>query len=447
MLYHAVVYDRSRAIGSYWETTDTPVDASCPPLTETQTCDVAIIGSGFTGLSAALHLMRDHQIQVHLLDAGIPGWGASGRNGGFCCVGAARLSANALLQKFGLAETRRYYQEQRQAVELVRQLAEDEEIDIQAQGNGEIEVAHHPSRLAELEAEQAFLNQVAGYPCQLWSRKDLAEYGFRSPEAHAALYIGVGFGLNPLRYCRGLARAVLKRGGIIHAHSPVEAWEKDGGWHLLHTPGGTLKAQKVVVATNGYTQDQLHHAFAGRFLPVLSQIITTRPLTPAELAAQGWHTETPIYDTRTLLFYYRLLKDGRFLFGSRGGTRGSLEERDRHRDWMQQRLGEMFPAWQGIEISHSWNGLVCLSMANTPHIGQLSADPSVFYGLAYHGNGVATATWSGRAIARLVADQAPVETLCAAFRQPFKRFPLPNLRQWYLRSAYLLYNLHDHLPF
>jgi glycine/D-amino acid oxidase-like deaminating enzyme len=448
-LYDAAVYDRSQPIGSYWETT---TDAgkfgiSASPLTQDACCDVAIIGGGITGLSAALHLARLQQADVRVLEAGAPAWGASGRNGGFCCVGATLLSNDGLLQQFGWQETRRFFQEQRHGIELVRHLADAEAIAIDAQGDGEIQVAHHPSRLAQLEMEYDFFSGVAQYPCQIWSEKDLAEYGYRSPSAFGALHVGVGFGLNPLKYSLGLAAAVLRTGARLHAHSPVQSWDKAGSWHLLHTPTGTLRARRVIVATNGYTEDSLHDGFRDRLLPVLSNIITTRPLTDAEREAQGWHTGTPIFDTRHLLFYFRLLPDGRFLFGSRGGITGGLQENERQRQAIVQRFHTLFPAWQQVEITHFWNGLVGTSLHRTPHLGYLvNDDPTVFYALAYHGSGVATATWSGRAIAQLLAGEIQTRDLCAIFRQPLKQFPLPGLRKWYLRSLYTAYQIRDALP-
>jgi len=444
-LYNSNVYNRTIPVDSYWETTIDPTKDENLPLNDEKTCEVAIIGGGITGLSAALHLARDYGIEAHILEAGVPGWGASGRNGGFCCIGATRLSNDDLIKRFGLTETRRYFKEQREAVELVRQLALAEGIEIDAQGDGEIQIAHHPSRWTQLEEEHQFLTQVAEYPSTLWSKQELAEYGFCSPEAHGALHLGVGFGLNPVKYSRGLAQAVRKWGVTIHAHSPVERWEREGSLHRLHTPGGTLKASKVIVATNGYTEDRLHPALCDRFLPVLSNIITTRPLTRSELDAQGWRTETPTWDTRNLLFYYRLLKDGRFLFGSRGGTTGSLAECVCRRSYLSRRFAEMFPAWQDVEITHFWQGLVCLSVNLTPQLGSFADDPTVFYGLAYHGNGVATGTWSGRAVARLVIDKDAESRLCAVVSQPLKRFPLAAMRVWYLRCAYAAYHVLDEL--
>lgn len=445
-LYNSSVYDRTLPVQSYWATTVELSQIHSSPLQDNQTCEVAIIGGGITGLSAALHLTRDHSIQTCVLEAGTLAWGASGRNGGFCCVGSTRLSNEELIKRFGRDETRRYFQDQREATQLVRQLAIAEGFEIDAQGDGEIVSAHAPSRWAELEAEYEFFTEIAGYSCQLWSQKDLMEYGFHSPEAFGALRVGVGFGLNPLKYAVGLGQAAHRHGATLFAHSPVTAWEKSGDWHLLHTPGGTLRAKSVIVATNGYTQDSLHPGLSDRLLPALSNIITTRPLTQTELEAQGWRTETPVYDTRNLLFYYRLLKDGRFLFGSRGGTLGSAAESDRCQQWMTQRLGEMFPAWTEVEISHFWNGFVCLSAALTPQLGSLTNDSSVYHALAYHGNGVASGTWSGRAIAQIVAGQRQIDDLCAVVRQPLKRFPLAALRVWYLRGAYWFYQAKDALP-
>ncbi|MGJ3252100.1 MAG: NAD(P)/FAD-dependent oxidoreductase [Elainellaceae cyanobacterium] len=442
-LYASDVYDRTHPIDSYWQSTVDSLDEGFTPLGGTDTCDIAIIGAGITGLTAALHLVREYGADVRVIEAGHPGWGASGRNGGFCCVGSTKLSDSELLQKFGHAETRRFYHAQRQGTELVQSLASQENIDIEAQGSGEIRVAHRQSRWQMLNDEYDFLTNVAQYPCELWSRSDLADQGFQSADAHAALRVGVGFGLNPLKYSLGLAAAVHRRGGVIYARSPVEVWEKTSAWHQLHTPGGTLNARHVIIATNGYTQDSLHHRLGDRLLPILSSIIVTRPLTQTERHNQGWHTETPIYDTRHLLFYYRLLPDGRCLFGSRVGTRGTFQERDRHRQWMIHRFADMFPAWRDVEITHSWDGLICVSAALTPHIGHLPDDSTVFYSLAYHGNGVAAATWCGQLVARLAVGDIQPDQLCAVYKQPLKKFVLPALRIWYLRSLYTAYQVKD----
>src|SRR5690606_25782292 len=119
---------------------------------------------------------------------------------------------------------------------------------------------------------------------------------------------------------RGFTRAAHAAGAVIHSRSPVRAWRREGSQHLIETDGGRLKAHRVVLACNGYTQEAVLPSLAGRIMPVLSNILVTRPLLADEKAGQGWTSNTMCFDTRNLLHYFRLLPDGRFLFGGRGGT-------------------------------------------------------------------------------------------------------------------------------
>jgi glycine/D-amino acid oxidase-like deaminating enzyme len=318
-LYPASTYDPACPVGSYWDSTIADPGWRHPaPLQEQVGAEVVIVGGGLTGLSTALHLARDHGISACLLEAGSLGWGASGRNGGFCGVGSSHLTHTQMVRRVGLAETERYYRDQWQAVETVRELAASEGFSLEAQGQGCYAVAHRPQAWSELEAEYLIYTQVAGYPAQLLNPKELRERGFNSQENHGALHIGVGFGLNPLKLTQGLAQAAHRWGAKLYSGSPVTAWEKVGSQHICHTPGGTVRARHLVIATNGYTPEALYPQLAGSLLPALSNILVTRPLTPQEQKAQGWWDPTPLYDMRRLLFYYRLLPDGRLLFGGAG---------------------------------------------------------------------------------------------------------------------------------
>ncbi|MSO69616.1 MAG: FAD-binding oxidoreductase [Alphaproteobacteria bacterium] len=314
--------------------------------------EIAIIGGGYTGLSAAYHLARDHGIKARVLEAGPIGFGASGRNGGFCGLGSAKLSYPRMVVRFGLEETAGFIRAQVEAVELVRALGGDERLAFDAQGSGTITVAHRPSRQTELEAEAAILTRHGGGPVALWSRDELRARGYASPEAFGALHQAVGFGLHPLKYLRGLADAALKRGARIHAESPVVSWRSEAGRHVLVTPRGCVRAKRVIIATNGFTRESLHPGLAGTLLPVLSNIVVTRPLRADEIAAQGYTTETPVSDTRHLLSYVRLLSDRRFMFGARGGLDAVPGAIPAQRAWMERCLGEMYPAWRGIETTH-----------------------------------------------------------------------------------------------
>jgi hypothetical protein len=213
-LYPASTYDPACPVGSYWDSTIADPGWRHPaPLQAQVGAEVVIVGGGLTGLSTALHLARDHGIHACLLEAGSLGWGASGRNGGFCGVGASHLTHTQMVRRVGLAETERYYRDQWQAVETVRELAASEGFSLEAQGQGCYAVAHRPQAWSELEAEYQICTQVAGYPAQLLNSKELRERGFDSQENHGALHIGVGFGLNPLKLTQGLAQAAPPVGG------------------------------------------------------------------------------------------------------------------------------------------------------------------------------------------------------------------------------------------
>jgi glycine/D-amino acid oxidase-like deaminating enzyme len=438
-LYHAAMYDDAQPAGSYWEATvgERGDGDGYAPLTSSESCDVAVIGGGYTGLSTALHLARDYGADVRLLEAGPIGWGASGRNGGFCTLAATKLSVGALIRRYGLDETKRFYATQLEAIDLVDTLARDEGIDYDRQGDGNLLVAHKPGCYRELE-EEADTLAIFGITTRLYSRQQFAREGHDGSEQFGALYMRAGFALHPLKFAIGLGRAAARRGAVLHPHSRVLEWRRDAGTHRLVTAGGELRARRVVVATNGFTRDDLHPAFDGVLLPAISNVVTTRPLTEEELARQSWHTENPICNTRHLLFYYRLLPDRSFLFGARGDTTGRPADAQKMRAWMVRRLGEVFPGWKNIPITHFWRGLVCGTRRLTPCVGRLDDEPSVWFALGYHGNGVNSAPWAGMTLARHLAGsntERPAVPAVMAGLAP--RFPLPALRLWVLRGAYL----------
>ena len=445
-LFHPSVYDDTRPVASYWEAGAPPPQDGFRPLEAEESCDVAVIGGGYTGLSAALHLARDHGVDVRVLEAGHIGWGASGRNAGFCCLPASKLSIEAMIARYGLDETKRFYAAQLDGVELVRALGEDEGIDYDRRGDGNLTVAHSPGRFRELEEEAETLTRLFGIETTLYGREQFAEVGHDSTEQFGALHMAAGFALDPLKFAVGLGRAAARHGAVLHPHSRVLDWQRAGGRHRLVTAGGRISARRVIVATNGFTREGLHPAFDGRILPALSNIVTTRPLSEDELAAQKWRTDNPICNTRRLLFYYRLLPDRSFLFGARGDTTGRPEDGARMKAWMVRRLGEVFPHWRDVPISHFWRGLVCFTRDLTPAVGRLEDDPGVWYAYGYHANGVNTAPWTGRALARLAVGAESAESaLPAVMAGPARRFPFAALRPWYLRGACLYYRMTDDL--
>ncbi len=440
---HPDAFHFDRPVASYWEATAKPLDIAIPPLSGDAQCDVAVIGAGYTGLNAALRLRRDYGVDVRVLEAGEPGWGASGRNGGFSCIGCHKRSYGSLIKSYGLDDTRRFYGAMKNAVAFVAELCRTHDIDAWIHGGGEISLAHLPNRWTELEEERDFMARLFGEKLELLTADELKAKGLWAPHFHGGIRGDVGFSIHPLNYVRGLARAAAAAGVRIHGRSRVTRWEEAGGRHRLATAGGTLSARHVVVATNGYTPEDVSPYTRGRLMPALSNIIVTRPLSEAERREQGWTSRLMAYDTRNLLHYFRLLPGGEFLFGGRGGTDASDRGAAPMKQHMIKTLQEMFPVFGKAEITHFWRGFVCLSYDLVPYVGPLDDRKTVWTALAYHGNGVAMASHSGRALADLIAGKPERADLPAVLTRRLARFPLPFLRPLYLKGAYLWFNHQD----
>ena len=445
-LYHSSAFDFSTPVASYWEASAPPLGRDTTQLAASSDADVAIIGAGYAGLNAALRLARQHGMRVVVLDAGEPGWGASGRNGGFCCLGSSKLSPRALKAKFGEEAMRDFYRTQRDAVAHVRQLLDTEGIDADRSGEGQIDLAHKPNRIAGLKEERDLLEQLLGEQAVLLSKQELAERGFAGPHFYGGLLSGIGFGLHPLKYCRGLARAAIDAGASIHGQSEVTGWREEAGRHVLSTARGELRARHVLLATNGYTNERLPHWIGGRLLPALSRIVVTRPLLDDELVAQGWTSHVMASDTRNLLHYFRLLPDKRMMFGGRGGTDASPEGLARSSLALRNTFDAFFPAWRHVETEYSWSGFVCLAAGLVPYAGPIEGTDNAWAALAFHGSGVAMGSHTGAAMADVIAGAARHEDrLSAVMRARPRRFPAAFARLMLLRTAYAAYKFKDEI--
>jgi glycine/D-amino acid oxidase-like deaminating enzyme len=178
-------------------------------------------------------------------------------------------------------------------------------------------------------------------------------------------------------------------------------------------------------------------------MPALSNIIVTRPLSEAERREQGWTSRLMAFDTRNLLHYFRLLPGGEFLFGGRGGTDASDAAAAAMKQHMTATLKEMFPVFGKAETTHFWRGFVCLAYDLVPYVGALDDKKTVWTAIAYHGNGVAMASYSGAALADLIAGRPERANLPSVLTRRLARYPLPFLRPLYLKGAYLWFNHQD----
>ena len=455
-LFHKNAYNTTEPVKSFWESSVNYSKDDFKEIENNENCDVAIIGAGFTGLSAALHLSKDYNIDVKVLEAGHIGWGASGRNGGFCCISPTALTDEQLIKKFGINETKIFYESQIEAVQLVNQICKEYNIDCDITGNGFFEIAHKSSEMKEFSEWGSQLSKLFGIKTKLLSKEEFSKIGYESNNQFGALHLDLGFGLNPLKFLLGLAKSAKLSGAKIYQKSRVTRWEKANGKNILHTKSATIKADKVIIATNGYTLDDLHPSLSGRFLPAISNIVVTRPMSDTELALHQMKTTTPMSTSHHLFYYYRKLPDNRMLFGARGGMTGSPKEEEKMRAWLSGKFKEMFPLWNNIDITHFWSGFVCLTTSLTPAIGSLNEDKSVFFSFGYHGNGVNTGPWAGKKLADLIGASNSKNLVISKVMSGLPKelpFPFPLLRysprgrrllrQIILRSAYAYYRFRD----
>jgi glycine/D-amino acid oxidase-like deaminating enzyme len=425
---------------TYWADT-TPIERPQPPLLGERDEDVVIIGAGYTGLSTAYHLAKVHGIQATVLEANRVGWGCSGRNGGFAMIGIGKDGYDGWVRRLGLDGARRTFEWGRDAVRTLREVLASNGIDAASPHEGYLYLAHKPNRLTELRATQRTLKDMFGFDTQLLGGSEVKRGYLNGSQIHGALLYPEHFPIHPMRYVQGLGKAVRELGVKIHEGSRVMAWTREGHRHVLATSHGRVRARRVVIATNGYTPDGLHHAVRGRLMNVLSNIIVTEPLTPAQLEATNWRTHQMLIDTRMLRFYFRLLEDNRVMFGARGGFVDSPASNARMRRWLLEQLMHQYPGLEKIRDEYFWRGWVCVARDKTPHLGN-SDEGSVSYALAYAGTGVAAATHSGKLLAHSLATDEPLSRL-PLVGTPLPSFEIPALRAWYQRAAYAYYYLKD----
>ncbi|WP_372887209.1 NAD(P)/FAD-dependent oxidoreductase [Shimia sp.] len=411
-----------------------------PPLTGEITADVAVIGAGYTGLSAALHLAEAGR-SVALVEARQPGWGASGRNGGFCCLGGAKAGSGALRRRFGGRAYRDYRLCERDAVDLVAEMIARRGIAAETHSEGETLLAHRRRDFRGFEAEARELHDLYGVSPEIFGPDALARRGMSGP-FQGGMTTPIGFALNPAKYAAQLAAAAEDAGAAIYGDSPVTGLTGSDGAFVLQTASGRVSAGKVVIATNGYSSEDLPGWLGARFIPAQSSIMVTRPLTEPELQAQGWTSDQMCYDTRNLLHYFRLMPDRRFLFGMRGGLSTTRAVHHAIRDGMRRDFNRMFPAWAEVETPWYWSGFVCYARGMVPFAAEVPGAPGLFAGFAYHGNGVAMGSYCGALLAQRILGRDALRHP-EVLRRPPGRFPGGRFRRLAMWPAYLGYALSD----
>ena len=438
-LYDKAIYDFNTPIKSYWEDVSHFDQNRFPKLVGDHSCDVCVIGGGFTGISTAYHIAKKYGGDVRLLEAGHFGFASSGRNAGFCCLPATKLSINQLIKRYGMDETKKFFASQIEGVDLLASLIADNNIECEKIGTGNLDVVHHPSSIKELKEWGNDLQNHFGINTRWIPKEEFDEVGHQSTEQFGAVFTEAGFAMNPMAFLNGFANATVDAGAQLHSHSRVKKWERNGK-HKLITEEGSLTCDKVVVATNGYTDESLHPSFANRMVPVLSNIIVTREMSEEEFKMQNYKTLNPICNSREILYYYRRMPSNRMLFGTRGDTFGDDKSALKMRSMMTKQFQGVFPNWNNIDFEYYWRGTVVMNRDLVPAFGSLENDKSVFFSYGYHANGNNSTVYCGKKLAEMIYESNSGETNISKIYQGLSpKIPFAFLRLWYLR-IYLWYS-------
>lgn len=415
---------------TYWIGTAGEPPPDDGPITHDVDVDVAIIGSGFTGLTCAIFLAQEHGIKATVLEANRVSWGCSTRNGGQAQCASGRLKRSQWIQRYGLDAALRLHEEVCAGMETFKTLIRD--IDCDPQPGGHLYIAHRPEAMPALEKEAKLLREVFHYDARILDADTVKREYVDDKEAAGAMHEPEGIGIHAGKLAFGYLRRARALGATVHPSSPVLDWTTRDGVHYLRTPGGIVRARAVGVATGGYTSQNLHPHLKNRLFPILSNSIVTRPLTPDEIAACNFRTTQVITDTRILRHYYRLMPDGRLQIGSRSAITGTDAPQPRYEQKLVDDMVRKFPALKGIPIDYSWWGWVDVSHDMMPRIFRPDPAQTIYYAMGYGGNGVMYSAQAGRRMAAMIAGKNPGPEL-PIFRSAL---PFPNVREWVESPAF-----------
>ncbi|HEV8339088.1 MAG TPA: FAD-binding oxidoreductase [bacterium] len=389
---------------SFWLSQD-PYEPT-PPLQGPTRVDVAIVGGGFAGLSTAYFLRRAApSLRVAVLEAGVVGYGGSGRNAGFAMT-LFGLSLPMTVARFGRRRAMEAYRFMAGAVDHLQALIAEWGIACDLEPNGFLRVATSRTQLRHLEHEHA-LAQRMGIEDLAFLDASTVRQRVESP-----LYLGALFErrcalVNPARLTRGLKRIAQSAGAEIYEGTPVVALRR-GARLRLDTPAGPVETDKVVLATNAFSA-----AFAplrSKQVPIFTHIVLTEPLDQARLSPIGWHRREGIEDSRNLIHYYRLTADNRLLMG--GGDahyyyNSGLGRESRPATFaaLEDYIGQVFPHLRGVRIGRRWGGPISGTLDMTPGIGTFRSDRRISYALGCMGHGVSLMPMAGQIPRDLVLER------------------------------------------
>jgi len=398
---------------SYWARSQPPQN---PPLTHDISVDVAVLGGGFTGLSAAYYIRSISPYKrVVVLEAKGCGNGASGRNGAM----VLNMTADRYMHfSSDPAIDKKIYDLTAENIRTLSKLSTATGIDCELETNGALQVlvTSEDVRAAKAYVEQA---RSLGMPVEFWNKQQLIsaigtevyEAGFFDPNAGH---------IHPMMLVHVFKAAAEAAGAEIYENTTIASIE-EGREHLLHTNGGhIIKAKSLVLATNAFTSRL--GFFRNSFVPVHEYVAVTPPFSEPQLAEIGWRKRIPFNDSRTEVFYLGVTQDNRIHIG--GGRPsyffnngvGDAGDAVSHVAQLQRELVRIYPKLSGVEFEAGWDGVVDWSLDESPSVGCTGRYKNIFYGLGYSGHGVNLTSIFGRIIADLEAGRD----------EPWKQYPFLN---------------------
>jgi len=423
---------------NYWATTvDSPVFAVAPELPDS--VDVAVVGGGYCGLSAARTLAK-RGVNVAVFEAETFGWGASSRNGGMVLTGM-KLPVPTLIKRYGRETVRKMYGASLESIDCVEQIIREENIECSFSRCGHLEVACKQAHFDGYEESAALIHREFSHGLRIIPRKELRG------EIGSDIYFGgmvdeTSASLNPARYVSGLARAAQRAGACLHDHMRVEKVEStfvNGARKFrVHTLRGAVIAREIILASGAYTTEAAP-ALRKKIIPIGSYIIATEGL-PGDLARELSPRNRMIYDSKHFLYYYRLTPDNRMLFGGRAAFFPETENTVRQSaEILRRGMISVYPQLRDAKVEFVWGGTLDFTLDVMPHAGEIDG---MYFAAGFAGHGVAAATWLGAKLAAQICGD-PGDIPFDGIKFPAAPFGLRSGNTWALPLAGAWYRILD----
>ncbi len=419
----------------YWhDTTSMPSDDILPDLPST--VDVAVVGGGIPGLSAARQLAR-WETSVALLEAEAFGWGASSRNGGMALTGL-KVDAAVVEAHYGHDLAHQLFDDSLASLNTVEQIISQEHIECGFARTGHLLVANKPAHFTAMQIEAEWYQQHFKHSTRTIHRNELQS------EIDSQVYFGglvdeLSGGLNPAQYVAGLTKAAERAGAILCPRTRLVRIDKTSGGFLLKTTRGELIARQVLVTSGGYTKSATP-TLQKRIIPIGSYIIATEPLRE-NLVQQLIPHGRMVFDYKHYLNYYRFSSDQRLVFGGRAAffpeTASSIH---RSAEILRGEMVHIFPQLKDVPVEYAWGGTLDFAFDLMPHTGQMDG---IYYILGFAGHGVALGTHLGMQMADAILDGKVAEMPYAAYPFPTAPWGLYNGNPWFLPLIRLWHRILD----